>query len=265
MRFDDKKFEREIEAVKKHGGFGSSLNEQDRAAVKQRVLTAISQPNAARPLSFREKYHNLIRYIVSIALGLSLVGGTTFDADGTVPGDSLYPIKRIKEKVELSIAVSEEAKAGLRAKFAKKRLEEVHTLSMQFVLNATSTISTTTNATSNASSISASEKHHQLQIQAKHNAGVEVRNALTVLRAARAKLEAKGNTQAAASISNNILNLQSQASDEQVDLEENHDQEVKGEKDDRRQQSPQNNSGQKRGEGGVRVEIRLDDSKEGHD
>lgn len=64
--------------------------------------------------------------ILLIALGL--VGGATKASQGSLPGETLYAVKKVTEKVEQVLAQSDEAKVKVGIKHAKRRLEEVKIL-----------------------------------------------------------------------------------------------------------------------------------------
>ncbi|MEK9176793.1 MAG: DUF5667 domain-containing protein [Patescibacteria group bacterium] len=75
---------------------------------------------------------NMVMAPIAIALviALSAGGGVAFAAQGSVPGDVLYPVKiEVNERVAAALAVSTEAKAGLDARLAEERLEEATELS----------------------------------------------------------------------------------------------------------------------------------------
>ncbi len=90
-------------------------------------------------LSFRllalKKTKIMITAIISLVLALS--GGVSFAAQGSVPGDALYPIKvNVNEKAQVLLAVSPEAKLALQGKLAEYRLEEASKLAAEGKLNA---------------------------------------------------------------------------------------------------------------------------------
>lgn len=63
------------------------------------------------------------------ALVLALSGGTSYAAQGALPGDTLYPVKtHINEVVQSVLATSPEARAKLDAKLAAIRLQEAEKL-----------------------------------------------------------------------------------------------------------------------------------------
>lgn len=66
---------------------------------------------------------------IAIFLVLALSAGTSFAAQGSIPGDVLYPVKiNVNENVESFVAVSAKAKAEVEAKHAIRRLEEAEKL-----------------------------------------------------------------------------------------------------------------------------------------
>jgi hypothetical protein len=75
--------------------------------------------------------------IAIIAIAVLIGGGTSFAAEGALPGDTLYPIKvGINEEVRAWIALSSEAQARLDARLAERRLEEAERLAAQGRLDA---------------------------------------------------------------------------------------------------------------------------------
>jgi len=55
-------------------------------------------------------------------------GGTACAAQGSLPGDALYPIKLVTEDMQIALAFNPEKKVDLEAKFANRRLEELQKL-----------------------------------------------------------------------------------------------------------------------------------------
>ena len=98
------------------------------AASTERVIAdlarAIAQPaEAPRP---RPRIWRRVASIVAVAmLALALAGwGTVSAAADSVPGDMLYPIKRLGERVRYALTVNAEGKAELHIVFADERLRE---------------------------------------------------------------------------------------------------------------------------------------------
>jgi hypothetical protein len=62
----------------------------------------------------------------TIALGLTL--GTAVAALESLPGQPIYPVKKIVENVQLKLATSEEEKTNLQIKVANNRVDELETI-----------------------------------------------------------------------------------------------------------------------------------------
>ncbi len=82
----------------------------------------------------RNTVHNVVARPITTALVLTLFMGvgTSYAAEGALPGDSLYPVKiQVNEKIQGALALSDEAKADFYASRAERRLEEVELLTAQ--------------------------------------------------------------------------------------------------------------------------------------
>jgi len=65
-------------------------------------------------------------------LVLALGGGTAFAAQGSLPGDSLYPVKvNFNEPIRTALAFSATAQAGVHSELAQERLKEAEELASQ--------------------------------------------------------------------------------------------------------------------------------------
>lgn len=63
--------------------------------------------------------------IFGLIVALLLSGSVSYAAEGSLPGDTLYPIKtEVNEKVRGALAISDESEANLQAKLAVRRLDE---------------------------------------------------------------------------------------------------------------------------------------------
>lgn len=73
-----------------------------------------------------------------ILIVLMIGGGTSYAAQGSVPGDVLYPIKvEVNENIESAFAFSHSQEAQLQADLLAERLKEAETLHAKGELNAT--------------------------------------------------------------------------------------------------------------------------------
>lgn len=119
------------------------LTEAQKGAMRARLHEAMGVSLRA-PAPVVSPYHWFLmsRTLVSLSLVLVvLVGtGTAFAAEGSLPGDILYPVKiNINERVETALALSTRAKVEVNTKLAQRRIAEVETLALRGTLDATTT------------------------------------------------------------------------------------------------------------------------------
>lgn len=123
------------------------LSPQRKEALKQRLLAMIdSTADAAAPVSLgwtlrhskQRPGLSLLKLIaspmpvlVAISLAVFVFGGTSLAAEGTVPGDALYPMKvNVNEKIVEALQFTSESRAGYEAQVAERRLEEAAELAV---------------------------------------------------------------------------------------------------------------------------------------
>ncbi len=82
--------------------------------------------------------HNILtRMPIAILIALLMGGGVSYAAAGTVPGDTLYPVKvHVTENAESVFAIGGNARAKLEEKLALRRLEEAEKLEAKHDLSA---------------------------------------------------------------------------------------------------------------------------------
>ena len=86
---------------------------------------------------------SMTAFIVTLALLVG--GGTSYAAEGAVPGDLLYPIKvEVNENVKSALAVSADAEARLQARLAEERLEEAQKLAARGELTTEASVDIST-------------------------------------------------------------------------------------------------------------------------
>lgn len=203
MLMDIKKFNKEISALKfLEAGDVSLLHPLIRENTKHRVLSSILTEPQDAPKSFvwQEKKAGILKYLVSSILGFSLLAGTAFAANNSKPGDALFPLKKVEEKIALSLALSEPAKTVLEVKFADRRLKELNQIQAQIQTDQIANV-ISGNAASTEKRTQNSHKKAEIQAQA------EVSNAINTLTRVQLKLDAKNNQQAASSVETTLLRL----------------------------------------------------------
>jgi len=62
--------------------------------------------------------------VLVVVLLIGLVGGTVYASSGAIPGDVLYPIKRINEQIKVGLTFGDVDRALLRDELAEQRREE---------------------------------------------------------------------------------------------------------------------------------------------
>lgn len=72
----------------------------------------------------RNSWVRAVAIVIIVLIALSLAGG----AAKANPGQALYPVKKVAEKVEIALATNSETKVKITIKHAKRRLEEVQFL-----------------------------------------------------------------------------------------------------------------------------------------
>lgn len=142
-------------------------------------------PNGTRSIAYIFNIQKKSMIAAFIALMLIVGGGTSYAAEGAVPGDFLYPVKiDVNENVEGALAMSDAADAELQAKLAEERLKEAEILAARGKLTA-----------SVANDINARVKAHYENAE-KHVAAEEARGDLDASASVRARIEGSFRTHA---------------------------------------------------------------------
>lgn len=74
------------------------------------------------------RFGKMVIFTLVVILAIAVLGGATKASEGSLPGDTLYTVKKAAESVEKALATSDEAKVKVGIKHAKRRLEEVQIL-----------------------------------------------------------------------------------------------------------------------------------------
>ena len=125
------KFNKELNALQTVKQFPNNLLHPLRQEqIKQKILGKITNTRQAIsrvgfPLN-KKKF--ILRYVLPAALGISLVGGSAFASASALPGDTLYPVKEIKEQTMEILAPSKLYYAQLHARYGKTLISELDQL-----------------------------------------------------------------------------------------------------------------------------------------
>lgn len=119
---------------------------------------------------------------LAVVIVLVLSGGVSYAAEGSVPGNVLYPIKQVNEEVRSALAISDEDQAKWDAERAERRLEEASTLALSGKLDPKTEVSISTQLQAHLkqteSKIQKLETEGKLQDAAELNARVKTALAL---------------------------------------------------------------------------------------
>lgn len=108
-----------------------------RTSVRNGLVPRLTGKTALGELLFtRTSYSPRPMSFIIAALILALSGGTAVAAEGSLPGDTLYPVKiHVNESVRTALALSAEADANWDVERAERRLEEAAELAARNTLN----------------------------------------------------------------------------------------------------------------------------------
>ena len=93
-------------------------------------FSALSGSRPLRPAQARPRFAPILAALLLVALILSSVGVVAASAQA-LPGDLLYPVKRVQETVQLTFSPDEASRAGLYLEFATRRIDEALSLLQQ--------------------------------------------------------------------------------------------------------------------------------------
>ncbi|MFQ5873247.1 MAG: DUF5667 domain-containing protein, partial [Dehalococcoidia bacterium] len=126
-----------VEAAARARDYTPSAAAKDRGrlllhAERKRLEEAEATSQAPRASWVTRLFQGQLRWAAAAAAVLVfLLGGgtgTVVAAQGSLPGDLLYPVKRISEQARLTFAFSEDSEAKLRLKLAERRAQEISKL-----------------------------------------------------------------------------------------------------------------------------------------
>ncbi|HVY67938.1 MAG TPA: DUF5667 domain-containing protein [Patescibacteria group bacterium] len=251
---DDRKFYKEIGALKRLGAAVPPLAAQRQAELKAVLLSRLGQTAKAEQAKFFwwHRHLLLLRYVVAVLAGLSIIGGTAYASGGALPGDTLYPVKLATEQVRLTLALTPEAKVSLQTRFAQTRLQELQQLSERLSQQSggmAAVSSTPVAAPAGGASLSAaatdsadslSPDNLRLRIRAEEKARQDVGTALENLQQLQAQAQASGDSRTASSLRDSILNLRQQAQQQNIVPDDGSEHPVLENLRDRMQEQRQN-------------------------
>ena len=106
------------------------------ASSRKRVLARIKQEatNSGAKRAFfgfiwpQKLAYQWVAVVLALIIFFSGTGGLVSAAQGSLPGDGLYTIKRISEKIAYTLAANEMQRVKLSAEYSNRRLDEISSL-----------------------------------------------------------------------------------------------------------------------------------------
>ena len=126
---------------------------------------------------------NLTTMPIAIFLILFISVGTSFAAQGALPGDFLYPIKtEVNENVRTAFAFGADAEANLQADLLEERLEEAQTLHTEGKLTANTAVMVSNNiqAQAKVASVAAAKSESSVAMSANTRIQMALENFLAI-------------------------------------------------------------------------------------
>lgn len=123
---------------------GTKLSHEEEAKIKDEVVSfmelhpvrvgdaqtsSLSAGNAIRDSRNIQAQNGKHPMMIATIIALFISGGTAFAAEGSLPGDALYPVKiHVTEEVRGWVAISDEAEARWEMRKASRRMDEAKEL-----------------------------------------------------------------------------------------------------------------------------------------
>jgi hypothetical protein len=235
-----KKYKQLIQLLKGTSQAESELHplrkEQIRVSLIEQISGKISETNSLpERYILQERGFRYMPYIASFLVAAVALGGTSVAASQANPGEVLFPVKKAQEVIRLRLATNENAQAQLRLKMVEERFEELAEITKE----------------------KESKPEDKDLVEAETESKAEISNAIETLTRVQAKLEAKGNTQAAASIKENILKFESRVKvEDDTTVEDEKKEERKTETDELEDADETRGNSKVKVEESVKVEIK---------
>ena len=185
-----------------------TLSHEEKVSLWNAISTKL-QTRSSLPTIINIKYFMIkkrfVPILISVFLLVGLASGTTALANGSAPGDFLYPVDRAAENVRIAFA-SKENKTTLRLAYSVERVEEAeHLLAVNNVTLASVTATT---------SVATSSSPRNLE-----NAKRGLAIALAYIEESKQKFEDAGNTSAVETLNLVAARLSDLADNQLADLE----------------------------------------------
>jgi uncharacterized membrane protein YgcG len=122
--------ERKLRSMLEAGG-EVTIGESRRAAMRERVLDRVLAAGSAAPAPVRKAARaatgrSFTARLIAVATAVSVFGSSAvaYAAEGAMPQDALYPVKRAMQTAALAVAPTASIRAGLAIRMADDRVAE---------------------------------------------------------------------------------------------------------------------------------------------
>jgi hypothetical protein len=118
-----------LRSIKPNDGFKIALRGKIFSELGPNFVLNRSNLRLAPQFTINSLFHK--RVLTPLFLMVAMIAGsagTTYAAQSSLPGETLYPIKIASEKTRIAIATNNAGKARLHGKFAERRLAEIDSL-----------------------------------------------------------------------------------------------------------------------------------------
>ena len=120
-------------AVQVQQSFAFRPNSDRKRAARLRMMQALDKRTSRRPNPLKSLLSATIKSsrrwgvaATALVVALSVGGtGTVLASSGTIPGDTLYPVKRASEQAQFLMTFSDEKEADLHAELLERRVQEM--------------------------------------------------------------------------------------------------------------------------------------------
>ncbi len=166
-------------------------------AIKQSILSKLNQPDLTEPLNIKNAFWHMRTawFVTSFGVLFFFVSGTIVASAYTAPGDVLYPVKVLKERVELNLAPTQSLKTSVKVKHAEERIKELQKLKAKNISKQQTKLTASSTPVSNFvnnSNIDSDFLSKQQEV-VKNEAARQVEEALEDLKIQKQKNERSGN------------------------------------------------------------------------
>lgn len=183
------------------------LNPLRQDVLQQQLMVRLIEVN--KNINLPKKYlwaryrFNYVYVLTAVFLVVMMTGGTVMAAKGSLPGDTLYPVKRLAEQVEVTLAPSTQAKANIEASHATERLDELSGLQQKALGQPDENNRV---------------RFEQREDEARQTTEKEVETALNVLRDLQVKFATSGKNQDASVLNNALEQLTKKANESEFEV-----------------------------------------------